>query len=292
MTIDHCPKCQSKNFSTQLYSLNKKTGKKIDITGVKPSTNLLGFLVLIVFCIPAFLGVVFFFLQGAWVYVIITSIIGSIAAKFTSDTYKINLLLKNRTIEHKCSFCNTIWNDAGVILESHKPEIVTTISDPVEITQNAQASTPPTISEDNEKAKESKLCPRCYMDSKSLFICSECGYFDKMAGSVVSLLAIIGLGLGVQGLLAWIAGSNPLWAEIVKTLLCGIPGVLLVYWGISESFNIRKSIKWEECHKHDMGELLGFYERNPNASLEEAGKFVNHSGEWVQLMLNESKIQK
>lgn len=111
-------------------------------------------------------------------------------------------------------------------------------------------------------------------------------------GGGLFLIALIGLAIGTHGLLAWIAVKNTLWVEIVKTLLCGLPGVLLAYWGITEMVYITKSRQWTERHNYDMNELINFYQKNPNASFDEAGKFFNRTGQWVQLMLSESESKK
>jgi len=292
MSTAQCPKCNSKNFSTRMYSLDKETGKKVDITGAKPSSNVLAVLVIIMFAIPAFLGGLWFLFQGVWYYAILTFGIGYPFAKFAIDTMRTNRLMKERTIEHTCNYCKTIWKDDGIILESHEPEIVSPSSAPSEKTQNTEVSQIPTIPEKTEKVDETKLCPRCHMESNTFFICKECGYVNKATGGVLSLIAIVGLAIGVHGLLAWIAGKNTLWVEIVKTFLCGLPGVLLVYWGITEMVYITKSREWAERHNHDMNELINFYKKNPNASFDEAGKFFNHTGQWVQLVLNESESKK
>lgn len=153
----------------------------------------------------------------------------------------------------------------------------------------AQATSLP---EKSEKVAESKLCPRCYTESNTFFICKECGYVNKAVGITLFAISLIGLAIGVNGLLAWIAAENTLWVEIAKTLLCGFPSMLFAYWGIAEMVYLRKSRDWTERHNHDMKELLGFYEKNPNAGFAEAGKFLNHTEQWVELMLNESKSKK
>jgi hypothetical protein len=290
-----CPTCNSENVSHQLCYINNETGEKIVLGTEKSTSTFLGIFTLILgigftlvglWLIPAIFTLSRF--EGLWAL-----LIGVGLTLRGGNTVRSNLQYQKmeRRIEYTCNYCKTIWKDDGVILESHKPEISPT-SAPSEKAPTAEISPNPTIPEKTEKVGETKLCPRCHMESNAFYICKECGYIDKIAGSVLSILAIVGLAVGIHGLLAWIAGKNTLWVEIVKTLLCGFPGALFVYWGVIELVHIGKSKKWAERHNHEMNELLAFYKNNPNANFDEAGKFLNHTGQWVELMLSESKSKK
>lgn len=292
MSSTTCPRCNSKNFSTRTYSPGKETGTRVDVTGAKPASNVLAVLVIIVFAIPAFLGGIWFFFQDAWYYGLLTLGIAYPFAKFSADTIRANHLLKERTIEHTCNYCKTIWQDDGVILESREPEIASPSPAPSEASPNVQAAQVSPLSEKTENVDETKLCPRCHMESNTLFICKECGYINRVMVIVLSVVMIFGLAIGIRGLLAWIAGKNTLWVEIAKTLICGLPGIIIGYWGITEMIHMTRSRGWANRHNQELNQLITFYATNPGGSVDEAGRFVNHTGQWVEITLGELETDK
>lgn len=220
------------------------------------------------------------------------AVIGFGTSKILS-TLIISTDLKTKNKDAADDVLETCLSAAQEFLSNYvAPQDVAQSSSPSPVQVPEQSAKEPSTLEKSKKADESKLCPRCYAESNTFFICKECGYVNKAVGITLFVISLIGLAIGVHGLLAWIAAQNRLWVEIAKTLLCGFPGVLLAYLGIAEVVYLRKSRGWTERHNHDMKELLGFYEKNPNAGFAEAGKFLNHTEQWVELMLNESKSKK
>ena len=297
--ITTCPKCNSKNLSSRIYSINSANQSKSDITDLKPKSDLLAYLILIMVVIPSFLAMLWFFSLGSLYGGLLCIALGLPFAIFSANTINVNKMLREqkRATEHTCLYCKSVFDDNGNFLsmpETENNEIASAVTpslpEPSEKIAEVQVSdeTAPIVSE-TSKIDEAKLCSRCYMESSTFFICKECGYVNKAIGGGLFFIAVIGLAIGIHGLLAWTAGVNNLWVEVLKTLLCGFPGAVFAYWGISEFIYITKSRQWSERHNHDMTELLNFYKRSPNATIDEAGKFLNHTGQWVKLMLNESK---
>jgi|GEM_PF-3790287 len=294
MTKTTCPKCGSENFVQRIYSLDKKTGERIEVTGIKPASNLLAVLVIIMFAVPAFAASLWFFSMGSWYGGLLTLLIGFPLATFGAKTIHNNRLLREqeRILELTCNYCKTNWRNDGVILESHESETASTsqsASDKQSSDTTSQVSQP---TEKLEVVEETKLCPRCHMESNTFVICKECGLFNRGMAIATSGIAVIGTAIGVHGLLTWIAGNGVLWVEIVKTLLCGLPGILITYWVITEIVHITKSREWAKRHEQEMDVLIEFYKKNPGANTAEAGRFANHTDQWVEAMLIEMNTKK